>query len=161
MSDFDDVFVSVETKEPAQSKEERRTTPKEWWQIREQKEREQAYSSLDRIFADFSEGKGNLCEYLDTYGRIDRYSFRNVLLIHKKCPHATWPGNYGYWKSKGVDILRTERRNPIIILEPGGTYQRQDGSIGQNYYAKEIFDVSQTTARGETRNRPNFDDRSL
>ena len=37
MSDFDDVFVSVETKEPAQSKEERRTTPKEWWQIREQK----------------------------------------------------------------------------------------------------------------------------
>lgn len=54
MSDFDDVFVSVETKEPAQSKEERRTTPKEWWQIREQKEREQAYSSLDRIFADFS-----------------------------------------------------------------------------------------------------------
>ena len=57
--------------------------------------------------------------------------------------------------------LRTERRNPIIILEPGGTYQRQDGSIGQNYYAKEIFDVSQTTARGETRNRPNFDDRSL
>lgn len=161
MSDFDDVFVSVETKEPAQSKEERRTTPKEWWQIREQKEREQAYLSLDRIFADFSEGKGNLCEYLDTYGRIDRYSFRNVLLIHKKCPHATWPGNYGYWKSKGVDILRTERRNPIIILEPGGTYQRQDGSIGQNYYAKEIFDVSQTTARGETRNRPNFDDRSL
>ena len=76
MSDFDDVFVSVETKEPAQSKEERRAAPKEWWQIREQKEREQAYSSLDRIFADFSEGKGNLCEYLDTYGRIDRYSFR-------------------------------------------------------------------------------------
>ena len=57
MSDFDDVFVSVETKEPAQSKEERRAAPKEWWQIREQKEREQAYSSLDRIFADFSEGK--------------------------------------------------------------------------------------------------------
>ena len=54
MSDFDDVFVSVETKEPAQSKEERRAAPKEWWQIREQKEREQAYSSLDRIFADFS-----------------------------------------------------------------------------------------------------------
>ena len=84
MSDFDDVFVSVETKEPAQSKEERRTTPKEWWQIREQKRTGTGVFRRWIGFSLFFRGKRKSMRIPRYLGRIDRYSFRNVLLIHKK-----------------------------------------------------------------------------
>ena len=34
-------------------------------------------------------------------------------------------------------MLEEEKRLPIIILEPGKAYRREDGSVGQNFYAKE------------------------
>ena len=49
----------------------------------------------------------------------------------------------------GVTVLEEEKRLPIIILEPGKAYRREDGSVGQNFYAKEVYDISQTTARDE------------
>ena len=45
----------------------------------------------------------------------------------------------------GVTVLEEEKRLPIIILEPGKAYRREDGSVGQNFYAKEVYDISQTT----------------
>ena len=96
-------------------------------------------------------GRPGRCAGVSRYPRaFDRYSARNALLIHDKCPGAKQIGNYRYWEKQGVEILKTEKNNPIIILEPGNTYRRKDGTMGQNYYAKEVYDISQTTARGRS-----------
>ena len=111
MNEFDDILEQPADQEaPAQEKPQRKL---EWWQIKEQRQRKEAYSTLDRIFHEFSEGKGDVQGYLDTHGRFDRYSARNALLIHEKCPNAKQIGNYKYWESQGVDILKTEKNNPI------------------------------------------------
>lgn len=163
MNDFDDILAqsyapqkSTLTEEPTKEKPQ-----KEWWQIREEKERAEAYGMLDSIFKAFSAGDGNIQSYLDTHSRFDRYSARNALLIAAKAPNATQIGDFKYWKSKGVEILKTEKRNPIIILEPGKPYRKEDGSMGQNFYAKEVFDVSQTTGRGQAEPQVAYDERLL
>ena len=162
MSNFDDIFnqpaAQPETEATMQEKPQRK---REWWQIKEEKQRREAYATLDRIFTEFSEGKGDVQGYLDTHGRFNRYSARNALLIHEKCPGAKQIGNYRYWEKQGVEILKTERNNPIVILEPGNTYRRKDGTMGQNYYAKEVYDISQTTARGQEQPIVALDERLL
>lgn len=159
MNDFDDILEQpAEQESPAQEKPQRKL---EWWQIKEQRQRKEAYSTLDRIFHEFSEGKADVQGYLDTHGRFDRYSARNALLIHDKCPGATQLGNYKYWENLDAEILKTEKNNPIIILEPGSTYRRKDGSTGQNYYAKEVYDISQTTAQGQEQPKVALDERLL
>ena len=57
--------------------------------------------------------------------------------------------------------VEEEKRLPIIILEPGKAYRREDGSVGQNFYAKEVYDISQTTARDEAQPQVSYDDRLL
>lgn len=159
MNDFDDILEQpAEQESPAQENPQRKL---EWWQIKEQRHRKEAYSTLDRIFHEFSEGKGDVQGYLDTHGRFDRYSARNALLIHDKCPGAMQLGNYKYWENLDAEILKTEKNNPIIILEPGNTYRRKDGSTGQNYYAKEVYDISQTTAQGQEQPKVVLDERLL
>ena len=87
MNTFDDIFdlpaEQPEAETPVQEKPQRK---REWWQIKEEKQRKEAYDTLDRIFTDFSEGKGDVLGYLDTHSRFDRYSSRNALLIHSKKP---------------------------------------------------------------------------
>ena len=157
MNDFDDILEQpAEQESPAQEKPQRKL---EWWQIKEQRQRKEAYSTLDRIFHEFSEGKADVQGYLDTHGRFDRYSARNALLIHDKCPGAMQLGNYKYWENLDAEILK--KNNPIIILEPGNTYRRKDGSTGQNYYAKEVYDISQTTAQGQEQPKVVLDERLL
>ncbi len=63
------------------------------------------------------------------------------MLIGEQCPNAKRVGGYKEWHSQGVEILEEEKRLPIIILEPGKAYRREDGSVGQNFYAKEVFDI--------------------
>ena len=46
-------------------------------------------------------------------------------------------------------------------LEPGKAYRREDGSVGQNFYAKEVYDISQTTARDQVQPQVRYDDRLL
>ena len=58
-------------------------------------------------------------------------------------------------------MLEEEKRLPIIILEPGKAYRREDGSVGQNFYAKEVYDISQTTARDEAQPQVSYDGRLL
>lgn len=162
MSNFDDIFSKPTVQpEPEAAEQKRPSRKKEWWQVKAEKQKEEAYATLDRMFLDFSEGTGDVQGYLDTFGRFDRYSARNALLIHSKNPDATRLGNYKYWQNQGVDILKTERNNPIIILEPGNKYRRKDGTTGQNYYAKEVYDISQTSARGQIQASVSWDDRLL
>ena len=57
--------------------------------------------------------------------------------------------------------MRDETKNPIIILEPGKEFKREDGSVGQYYNAKEVYDVSQTTSKDTVTPTVSFDDRLL
>ena len=70
-------------------------------------------------------------------------------------------GGYKEWHSHGIEILEDEKRLPIIILEPGKAYRREDGSVGQNFYAKEVYDISQTTARDQVQPQVSYDERLL
>ena len=160
MNNFDDLFEQQPRTEPEQ--ESRKERPKrQWWQIREEKQRKEAYATLDRIFGEFSEGTGSMEAYLDVQSRFPFHSARNALLIEAKCPHAERIHDEKGWKDMGVTVLEEEKRLPIIILEPGKAYRREDGSVGQNFYAKEVYDISQTTARDEAQPQVSYDDRLL
>ena len=86
-------------------------------------------------------------QYLDTQSRFERYTANNVLLVMAQKPDAQKRGDYGYWREQGAFVRRSERRNPILIMEPGKEYERDDGSIGQYYNAKKVYDITQTNLR--------------
>ena len=162
MNNFDDLFEQQPQPEATEKPEPQKEKPKkQWWQIREEKQRKEAYATLDRVFGAFSEGHGDMKAYLDTQSRFPFHSARNAILIGEQCPNAKRVGGYKEWASQGVEILEEEKRLLIIILEPGKAYRREDGSVGQNFFAKEVFDVSQTTARGEAQPQVNYDERLL
>ena len=163
MNNFDDLFEQQPPKETAPRKAEPQAEKpkKQWWQVKEEKHRKEAYATLDKIFGEFSEGTGSMEAYLDVQSRFPFHSARNVLLIEAKCPHAERIHDEKGWKDMGVTVLEEEKRLPIIILEPGKAYRREDGSVGQNFYAKEVYDISQTTARDEAQPQVSYDDRLL
>ena len=163
MNNFDDLFEQQPQKEAAPQKPEgqKERSKRQWWQIREEKHRKEAYATLDKIFGEFSEGTGSMEAYLDVQSRFPFHSARNALLIEAKCPHAERIHDEKGWKDMGVTVLEEEKRLPIIILEPGKAYRREDGSVGQNFYAKEVYDISQTTARDEAQPQVSYDDRLL
>lgn len=162
MNNFDDLFEQQPQKEPVQKPKPQKEKPKkQWWQLREEKQRGEAYATLDKKFGEFSEGRGDMKAYLDVQSRFPFHSARNAILIGEQCPNAQRVGGYKEWASQGIEILEEEKRLPIIILEPGKAYRREDGSVGQNFYAKEVFDISQTTARDEAQPQVSYDDRLL
>lgn len=163
MNNFDDLFEQRPQAEAVPQKQEsQKERPKrQWWQVKEEKHRKEAYATLDKIFGEFSEGTGSMEAYLDVQSRFPFHSARNALLIEAKCPHAERIHDEKGWKDMGVTVLEEEKRLPIIILEPGKAYRREDGSVGQNFYAKEVYDISQTTARDEAQPQVRYDDRLL
>ena len=163
MNNFDDLFEQRPQAEaaPQKQKSQKERPKRQWWQVKEEKHRKEAYATLDKIFGEFSEGAGSMEAYLDVQSRFPFHSARNALLIEAKCPHAERIHDEKGWKDMGVTVLEEEKRLPIIILEPGKAYRREDGSVGQNFYAKEVYDISQTTARDETQPQVSYDDRLL
>lgn len=163
MNNFDDLFEQRPQKEtvPRKPEPQAEKPKKQWWQVKEEKQRKEAYATLDKIFGEFSEGTGSMEAYLDVQSRFPFHSARNALLIEAKCPHAERIHDEKGWKDMGVTVLEEEKRLPIIILEPGKAYRREDGSVGQNFYAKEVYDISQTTARDEAQPQVSYDDRLL
>ncbi len=163
MNNFDDLFEQRPQAEaaPQKQKSQKERPKRQWWQVKEEKHRKEAYATLDKIFGEFSEGTGSMEAYLDVQSRFPFHSARNALLIEAKCPHAERIHDEKGWKNMGVTVLEEEKRLPIIILEPGKAYRREDGSVGQNFYAKEVYDISQTTARDEAQPQVSYDDRLL
>ena len=88
-------------------------------------------------------------QYLDVQSRFDRYTANNALLIMAQKPEAQKIGDYGYWRDQGAYVKRQERNSPILIMEPGKEYEREDGSTGTYYNAKKVYYISQTTAGGK------------
>ena len=54
-----------------------------------------------------------------------------------------------------------EKKNPVLIMEPGKEYEREDGSIGTYYNAKKLYDISQTNMREKEPVQELTDERQL
>ena len=95
MNNFDDLFEQQPQKEPARKPEPQKGKPKkQWWQLREEKQRKEAYATLDKKFGEFSEGRGDMKAYLDVQSRFPFHSARNAILIGEQCPDAQRVGGY-------------------------------------------------------------------
>ena len=89
-------------------------------------------------------------DYLRMQARFHRYSFGNVVLIHRQRPDATRVAGFHAWKALGRSVKKGERG--IRILAPV-TYSRkaaeelEDGEPGRllvGFRGAVVFDVSQT-----------------
>ena len=123
--------------------------------------RNKCYEMAERTTLAVAENADVFQHYLDLQSRFDRYAPNNVILILAQNPDAKKLGDYGYWREQGVFVKRKEANHPIMIMEPGKEYEREDGSIGTYYNAKKLYDISQTTFRDRMIPTETIDDRLL
>ena len=159
MSSFDDIFDAPQKQEP--SRQPDATFDKEAWAPNKPPHRPDAYDKIDRTAESVAADGTAFQTYLDVQSRFERYSTGNALLIMAKNPHATKLGDVDYWKGQGGFVTRNQFDNPIMILEPGNEYTREDGSIGVSYNPKRVYDISQTTVRTKAQPQVNRDERVL
>ena len=123
--------------------------------------RNRCYELSEQVTAQVATDGQMLQNYLDVQSTFDRYAVNNALLILAQRPDSQKLGDYGYWRDHGTYVTRMERQNPVLILEPGKTYEREDGSIGTYYNAKKLYDISQTTMNDKSIEEVSYDERSL
>ena len=123
--------------------------------------RNRCYELSEQVTAQVATNGQMLQNYLDVQSTFDRYAVNNALLILAQRPDSQKLGDYGYWRNHGTYVKRMERQNPVLILEPGKTYEREDGSIGTYYNAKKLYDISQTTMNDKSMEEVSYDERSL
>lgn len=123
--------------------------------------RTKCYELAEKMAVEITKNGENFQKYLDVQSQFDRYTPNNVLLIMAQKPEAKKLGDYSYWKEQGAYVKRKEYNSPILILEPGKEYQREDGSVGTYYNANKLYDISQTTLKEREENKSSIDDRTL
>ena len=123
--------------------------------------RNRCYELSEQVTAQVATDGQMFQNYLDVQSTFDRYAVNNALLILAQRPDSQKLGDYGYWRNHGTYVKRMERQNPVLILEPGKTYEREDGSIGTYYNAKKLYDISQTTMNDKSMEEVSYDERSL
>ena len=119
---------------------------KDEWAAQKQAQRKEAYELIDNTCAEMMADGDAFRQYLDVQGRFDRYSVANAILVSAQMPEATQLKEYGKWKQSRVYVNRDAQK--IIILEPSKEYTREDGSKAVGYNAKEVYDISETSAKG-------------
>ncbi len=73
--------------------------------------------AIEELVSALNSGRSEaLTNYLAAMGRFHRYSFFNVMLIARACPHATHVAGYQIWKSLGRYVKKGEKG--IMILAP-------------------------------------------
>lgn len=138
MTNFDDIFMTA-----AKQREE----DKENF-VKESKEnREKCYQMADDMAKEIATNGKMFQSYLDTQVQFPMHTPNNVLLIMNQNPEATQIGDAKFWRNKHLFIRKEETDNPILIMEPGEKYTREDNSVGTYYNAKKNYDIKQTTAK--------------
>lgn len=137
MNDIDDI-VSV-----ANNSTQNKSFDKNAWMKKKQEERKSAYDLIDKTATEIVGDSSKFKTYLDVQGRMNKYSVGNALLITAQMPNATQLKEFSDWKEAGAFIKKNA--NSIIILEPGDSYTRADGTQATSYNPKKMFDISQTT----------------
>ncbi len=124
--------------------------------------RSRCYELSEQMTKEIAADSGAFQTYLDVQSRFDRYTANNAILITAQKPDAQKLGDYGYWRDRGAFVKRPEQRSPVLIMEPGRGYTREDGSMGTYYNAKKLYDISQTSFRDrQEKSRPEVDERLL
>ena len=116
------------------------------WAAQKQAQRKEAYELIDNTCLEMASGGDAFRSYLEVQGRFDRYSVNNAILVSAQMPEATQLKEKAAWKANRVYVNKDARK--VIILEPGKEYTREDGSKAVGYNAKEVYDISQTSAAG-------------
>lgn len=131
----------------------KRSFDKEAWAAKKQGQRKEAYELIEATCGGMKTNGEHFRRYLDVQGRFDRYSVNNAILISAQMPEATQLKDYNGWKKSHAYVDKDARK--VIILEPGKEYRRDDGTKAVGYNAKEVYDISQTSAKeGMTAREP-------
>lgn len=115
--------------------------------------REQAFADADKCCGRIKESGAELSKYLTVQARFDRYSVTNALLVSMNRSNATQLKDEKGWRNAGAYV--EENQKPLIILEPGREYMKDDGTRGTYYNPKEVYDISQTTIRDSAEEKQN------
>ena len=156
---YDELIAGMERPEPAADVAQNTQLSKEEFAAKKQAERENLSELAMQTEMELAADGGQFRQYLDTLARFERYSPQNTLLIFAQCPDATRLGDYDHWKEAGTPVGRGE--SGLSIFEPGKSYKREDGTTGVSMNIKQVFDVSQTSARNKQQAEQPRDIRSL
>ena len=118
---------------------------KEQWAAQKQAQRKEAYELIDNTCSEMMISGDNFRQYLDVQGRFDRYSVNNAILVSAQMPEATQLKEKAAWKQSRVYVNKDAQK--VVILEPSKEYTRDDGSKAVGYNAKEVYDISETSAK--------------
>ena len=118
---------------------------KEQWAAQKQAQRKEAYELIDNTCSEMMISGDSFRQYLDVQGRFDRYSVNNAILVSAQMPEATQLKEKAAWKQSRVYVNKDAQK--IVILEPSKEYTREDGSKAVGYNAKEVYDISETSAK--------------
>ena len=115
------------------------------WAERKQNERNEAYILIDSTALDIINNSDKFKQYLDIQSKFDKYSVGNCLLIMAQKPNAIKLKDFNAWKESGAYVNKNEKG--IIILEPGESYEKSDGTVSQSFNPKRLFDITQTNIK--------------
>lgn len=118
---------------------------KEQWAAQKQAQRKEAYELIDNTCSEMMISGDSFRQYLDVQGRLDRYSVYNAILVSAQMPEATQLKEKAAWKQSRVYVNKDAQK--VVILEPSKEYTRDDGSKAVGYNAKEVYDISETSAK--------------
>ena len=118
---------------------------KEQWAAQKQAQRKEAYELIDNTCSEMMISGDSFRQYLDVQGRFDRYSVNNAILVSAQMPEATQLKEKAAWKQSRVYVNKDAQK--VVILEPSKEYTRGDGSKAVGYSAKEVYDISETSAK--------------
>ena len=118
---------------------------KEQWAAQKQAQRKEAYELIDNTCSEMMISGDSFRQYLDVQGRFNRYSVNNAILVSAQMPEATQLKEKAAWKQSRVYVNKDAQK--VVILEPSKEYTREDGSKAVGYNAKEVYDISETSAK--------------
>lgn len=107
------------------------------------KDKEWANAKSDEMAEKVGKSMKDLIAYLDVQTKFEMYSASNALLILNQKPEATYLRESSKWKEDGYEVKDSKDRVIIIKREE---VEKEDGSIGVYYNARNIYDVSNTNA---------------
>ena len=118
---------------------------KEEWAAAKQAQRKEAYELIDNTCSEMVASGDSFRQYLNVQGSFDRYSVANAILVSAQMPEATQLKEKAAWKQSRVYVNKDAQK--VVILEPSKEYTREDGSKAVGYNAKEVYDISETSAK--------------
>lgn len=124
---------------------------KEKW-IAEKKAEKQSLFELMDTTATATMKNGFLLQSFFNIHTATNSNVGNTFLIMAQFPNAVELGDYSYWHDKGTSIKCGAKG--IKLFETNGEYKDKNGKPKQNYSVKNVFDISQTTAKRQEVENP-------